>query len=68
MRILSSPGLEELNFQKVPGISDQGLNILVKQLSLRMLQLDQTGVTLQNAQKLKQMMSETRVGIAGTIY
>lgn len=66
--ILSSPDLEELNFQKVPGISDQGLNLLVKKLSLRMLQLDQTGVTLQSAQKLKQMMPETRVGIAGTIY
>lgn len=66
--ILGSPDLEELNLQKVPGISDQGLNYLVKKLSLRMLQLDQTGVTLQSAQKLKQMMPETRVGIAGTIY
>lgn len=66
--ILGSPELEELNLQKVPGISDPGLNFLVKKLGLRMLQLDQTGVTLQSAQQLKRLMPETRVGIAGTIY
>lgn len=66
--ILQSPRLEELDLQKVTGITDAGLNFIVKKTSLRFVQLDQTGVGLQSAQRLKQMMPDTRVGIAGTIY
>ncbi len=66
--ILNSPNLEELNLQKVAGVSDPGLNFIVKKTSLRFVQLDQTGVTLQSDQQLKQMMRDTKVGIAGTIY
>lgn len=66
--ILTSPNLEELNLQKVSGVNDPGLNLIVRKKTLRFVQLDQTGVTLQSAQKLKQMMPETKVGIAGTIY
>ena len=50
------------------GINDLGLNHIVRKDSLRFVQLDQTGVTLQSAQELKRRMPTTRVGIAGTIY
>ena len=66
--ILKSPGLEELDLQKVAGINVPGLNHIVKKKSLRFVQLDQTGVSLPSAQQLKQMMPSTRIGIAGTIY
>lgn len=66
--ILKSPKLEELILKKVSGINDPGLNHIVKKTTLTFIQLDQTGVTLQSAQLLKQKMPSTKVGIAGTIY
>jgi Leucine-rich repeat (LRR) protein len=66
--ILKSPRLKELILQKVTGVNDPGLNHIVKKTSLTFIQLDQSGVSLQSAQLLKQKMPNTKVGIAGTIY
>ena len=66
--ILGTPSLEELHLQRVVGVNDTGLNHIVKKQSLRLVYLDNSGVTSQGAQQLKKMMPSTKVGFDGVVH
>lgn len=66
--ILGTPSLEELHLQRVVGVNDTGLNHIVRKKSLRLVYLDNSGVTSQGARQLKQIMPSTKVGFDGAVH